>query len=183
VAESRIRNPDAMIVSRHLWSPARILFVCLAFAAWSPETKQHGGGNEKNDWLVSPVSAQVPASTSAPSPSPAGPPAPLRTPQRVVLGTVTVQRRTGPGGTPIGNSAAKEWRKRSPLAYLESAPAACRLPSTAAYTTVTAKFRAHRQSLPAFNQLAAQRIALPEKEIEYFTGEAKVPPHLRSQSA
>jgi len=127
VAESRIRNPDAMIVSRHLWSPARILFVCLAFAAWSPETKQHGGGNEKNDWLVSPVSAQVPASTSAPSPSPAGPPAPLRTPQRVVLGTITVQRPTGPGGTPIGNSAAKEWRRRSPLAYLESAPAACRL--------------------------------------------------------
>jgi hypothetical protein len=39
------------------------------------------------------------------------------------------------------------------------------------------------QSLRAFNLLAAPNNRLTEEEIEYFTREAKVPPHLRSEAS
>jgi hypothetical protein len=57
-------------------------------------------------------------------------------------------------------------------------------PSTSitAYTRWSRRqFRCITQALRFFNKLAAHEDRFTEKEIEYFTREAKIPPHVRSQ--
>ena len=88
------------------------------------------------------------------------------------------------GGRPVGDSAAaRECRKRSPLTYLERA--------RGVPIDINHGIRDGHgggpvpisQSLRAFNLLAAPTDRLTEEEIEYFTREAKVPPHLRSEAS
>jgi hypothetical protein len=79
-------------------------------------------------------------------------------------------------------SAAKEWRKRSPLAYLERARA---VPIDINHGTHDGHGKNSvpiSQSLRAFNALALPQDRFTEEEIEYFTRQARVPPHLQSQA-
>jgi dienelactone hydrolase len=86
------------------------------------------------------------------------------------------------GGRPVGESAAaKECQKRSALTYLERARGVA--------IDINHGIRDGRnnddpvpisQSLRAFNLLASPQDHFTEDEIAYFTGEAQVPPHLRS---
>jgi pimeloyl-ACP methyl ester carboxylesterase len=87
------------------------------------------------------------------------------------------------GGSPVGDSAAaRECRTRSPLTHLERA--------RGVPIDINHGIRDGHgggpvpisQSLRAFNVLAAPNDRVKE-EIEYFTREAKVPPHLRSEAS
>jgi dipeptidyl aminopeptidase/acylaminoacyl peptidase len=85
------------------------------------------------------------------------------------------------GGRPAGDTAAaKECRKRSPLSYLEKARAVPIDINHGIHDGHGKNSVPISQSLLAFNMLAAPKGRFTEKEIEYFTREAKVPPHLRS---
>jgi poly(3-hydroxybutyrate) depolymerase len=81
------------MMSKFLYARAGILFVCLALAACSPETKRNGEVSDENKSPASPVSAQAdsPSSESNPAPPPV---APIRTPKRVASGAVTESRGT-----------------------------------------------------------------------------------------
>jgi pimeloyl-ACP methyl ester carboxylesterase len=88
------------------------------------------------------------------------------------------------GGSPTGEgAAATECRKRSALTYLERA--------RGVPIDINHGIRDGRnnddpvpisQSLRAFNLLAAPQDRFTEEEIEYFTREAQVPVHLRSDT-
>ena len=88
------------------------------------------------------------------------------------------------GGRPIDDTpAARECRKRSPVAYLERARA---VPIDINHGIRDGRSNADpvpiSQSLRAFNLLAEPLDGFTEEEIEYFTREAKVPAGLRSDT-
>jgi dienelactone hydrolase len=100
------------------------------------------------------------------------------------LGTKYVREiATSCGGNPAGEvSAAAECRKRSALTYLESARG---VPLDINHGIRDGHGNAPvpvSQSLIAFNLLAAPQDRLTEEEIAYFTREAQVPAHLRSET-
>ncbi|HEX7331036.1 MAG TPA: prolyl oligopeptidase family serine peptidase, partial [Pyrinomonadaceae bacterium] len=88
------------------------------------------------------------------------------------------------GGNPAEGTAAAECRKRSPLTYLERARD---IPIDINHGIRDGRSNADpvpvSQSLRAFNLLAAPADRFNEQEIDYFTREAKVPPHLQSATS
>lgn len=88
------------------------------------------------------------------------------------------------GGAPVGDSAAQECRKRSPLTYLENARD---IPLDINHGIRDGRSQAEPvpigQSFRAFNLLAPAEDDLTEEEIEYFTREKKVPPNLEGETA
>lgn len=88
------------------------------------------------------------------------------------------------GGAPVGDSAAQECRKRSPITFLERARNVA--------LDINHGIRDGRsqadpvpiaQSLRAFNLMATPEADLTEEEIAYFGREKRVPPHLESETA
>ena len=89
------------------------------------------------------------------------------------------------GGRPTGDTpAARECRKRSPVAYLERARA---IPIDINHGIHDGRNDADPvpigQSLRAFNLLAEPQARFTEEEMEYFTRESKVPGSLQSEKA
>jgi dipeptidyl aminopeptidase/acylaminoacyl peptidase len=88
------------------------------------------------------------------------------------------------GGRPTGDTpAARECRKRSPVAYLERARA---VPIDIDHGIYDGRNSADpvpiSQSLRAFNLLAEPQAQFAEEEIEYFTRQSKVPSSLQSET-
>ena len=88
------------------------------------------------------------------------------------------------GGRPTGDTpAARECRKRSPVAYLERARA---VPIDIDHGIYDGRNNADpvpiSQSLRAFNLLAEPQAHFAEEEIEYFTRQSKVPSSLQSET-
>ena len=88
------------------------------------------------------------------------------------------------GGRPTGDTpAARECRKRSPVAYLERARA---VPIDINHGIRDGRNSADpvpiTQSLRAFNLLAEPQDQFKEEEVEYFTRESKVPGGLQSET-